>query len=53
MRYEGNWSNGKRNGHGVLQSFLGGELEWRHEGTFSNDRIEGEGIMVCSDGRKI
>mmetsp|Transcript_1801 Transcript_1801/g.2559 ORF Transcript_1801/g.2559 Transcript_1801/m.2559 type:complete len:284 (-) Transcript_1801:8-859(-) len=53
FKYEGDWCHGKRHGHGLLQSFIFGEIEWKYFGAFYNDRIEGKGVMVCADNRKI
>ena len=42
-RYEGEWSNNKRNGEGTCV-YSDGE---KYEGQWLNDSINGKGILIC------
>ncbi len=47
-RYEGNWENGKRNGHGTY-FFNNGN---KYEGNWVNDKKNGHGTFYFNDGNK-
>ena len=46
--YEGEWSNGAANGHGVL-TYSNGD---RYEGQWRNDQENGFGVLSFVDGRR-
>lgn len=49
MVFDGEYRNGKRNGHGVLTT-PDGEI---FDGEFRNDKRNGHGVLTTPDGKKV